>query len=206
MIFTLLVAAGTVAVVTAVAVPLARLAARRWAVVDSLSLVPLAVPAILLAIGFVHVFNSPAAVGIYGVTGDLYDSPLLVVLAYSARFLPFGVLALSSVVRRIPRSPEEAAAISGRGRWARIRWIDGPLLLPALWSAACLVFVLALRELDVAVVLPAGNPAVVRRLSNIVHFGGEDMGGALALMLLFIAALVPVLTILITGKRLRPLS
>ena len=53
-----------------------------------------------------------------------------------------------------------------------------------MWSAACLVFVLALRELDLAVVLPAGNGTVVRRLSNIVHFGGEDTGGALALMLL----------------------
>jgi hypothetical protein len=39
-----------------------------------------------------------------------------------------------------------------------------------------------------------------------VHFGGEDMGGALALLLLAIAVLVPVLTILVTGKKLRPLS
>jgi hypothetical protein len=68
------------------------------------------------------------------------------------------------------------------------------------------VFILALRELDVAVVLPAGNGTVVRRLSNVVHFGGENMGGALALMLLFVAATVPTLTILLTGRKLRSLS
>lgn len=68
------------------------------------------------------------------------------------------------------------------------------------------MFVLALRELDLAVVLPAGNGTVVRRLSNIVHFGGEDTGGALALMLLFVATVLPALTVILTGRKLRSLS
>ena len=89
---------------------------------------------------------------------------------------------------------------------ARAWSIHLPLVFPAAWSAGCLVFVLALRELDLAVVLPAGNQAVVRRLSNVVHFGGEDMGGALALLLLAAAVLVPLITILITGRKLHPLS
>lgn len=204
--FTIVVALATAALIIAVAMPLARLAARRCGAIDHLSALPLAVPAILLAIGFVHVFNNPIAVRAYDLVGDFYDSSGIVVAAYAARFLPFGVLTLSSEHRRIPRAVEEAAALTGRGPWAqalRIRW---PLLLPAAWSAGCLVFVLALRELDVAVVLPAGNDAVVRRLSNIVHFGGENMGGGLALVLLGIAVLVPVLTLLVTGRKLRPLS
>ena len=69
-----------------------------------------------------------------------------------------------------------------------------------------MIFVLALRELDLAVVLPAGNDTVVRRLSNIVHYGGEEPGGALALMLLLVAVLPVVLTVLVTGRRLRSLS
>jgi hypothetical protein len=46
----------------------------------------------------------------------------------------------------------------------------------------------------------------VRRLSNIVHFGGEDAGGALALMLLVAVTSLPILTVLLTGRKLRPLS
>lgn len=206
MLFTLGVAIATAWVLVVVAVPLARLAARRAGAIDHICVVPLAVPAILLGIGFVRVFNSPMAVEVYDTTGDFYDSPAIVVAAYATRFLPFGVLTLSSFVRRVPPSVEDAAVLTGRGRVARALRIHGPMMLPAAWSAASLVFVLALRELDLAVVLPAGNQAVVRRLSNVVHFGGEDMGGALALTLLATAILLPVLSILVTGRKLRPLS
>ena len=204
--FTMKVAAATAFVLVAVAVPLARVAARRARIVEYLCVVPLAVPAILLAIGFVRVFNSRTAVQIYDVTGDFYDSVGIVVAAYAARFLPFGVLTLSNIVRRIPRSLEEAALLTGRSRVATALRIHLPMLMPAAWAVACLVFVLALRELDMAVVLPAGNLAVVRRLSNVVHFGGEDMGGALALTLLGAAILLPVFSILLTGRKLRSLS
>jgi iron(III) transport system permease protein len=167
---------------------------------------PLAVPAVLLAIGFVQVFNSTLANRVYALGFDFYDSGACVVAAYAARFLPFAVLTLSSAVRRLPPTLDDAALLSGRGALARASRIHLPPLLPAAWSAACLVFVLAARELDVAVVLPAGNGTVVRRLSNVVHFGGEDVGGALALYLLLGAFLVPVLAMILTGRRPTPIS
>ncbi|MFH0946898.1 MAG: ABC transporter permease subunit [Planctomycetota bacterium] len=204
--YTLGIALVTTLTLLVVAIPLARRAARGRPVFDLLSVVPLAVPAILLGIGMVHVYNHPLLARAYDAVGDFYDSFGIVAAAYAARFLPFGVLTLSSAVRRIPRSLEEAAALSGRRPLAQAVRIHLPMMLPAIWSAACLVFILALRELDLAVVLPAGNGTVVRRLSNVVHFGGENMGGALALCLLLAALLVPLLTILVTGRKLRSLS
>ncbi|MFQ5505601.1 MAG: ABC transporter permease [Planctomycetota bacterium] len=204
--YTIAVAAGATLLLLLVTLPLARLAARRLPSVDYLSVLPIAVPAILLAIGLVKVYNHPLVVRSYGVLGDFYDSPGIVACAYAARFLPFGVLTMSHATRRISRSLEEAALLTGRGPLSRAFGIHLPLLLPAAWSAACMIFVLALRELDVAVVLPAGNGTVVRRLSNIVHFGGENMGGALALLLLVAGVLIPLLTILLTGRKLRSLS
>jgi iron(III) transport system permease protein len=130
----------------------------------------------------------------------------VVAAAYAARFLPFGVLTLSHATRRLPRSLDDAAALAGRGPLARGLRIHLPLLMPAVWSVACLIFILAARELDVAVVLPGGNDTVVRRLSNIVHFGGEDTGGALALLLLVTASAIPILTVILTGRKLRSLS
>lgn len=202
------VGAGIVtAVVTlAVALPLARVAARRVGWVDHLAVLPLAVPAILLAIGFVQAFNGQHVAALYEQTFDFYDSGAILVAAYAARLLPFAVLTLSSATRRIPRAQEEAALLSGRGPVARALRIHLPPMLPAAGAAAVLVFVLAVRELDVAVVLPAGNETVVRRLSNVVHFGGEDTGGALALMLLATSALAPAVLALVTGRRLAQLS
>jgi ABC-type Fe3+ transport system permease subunit len=158
-----------------------------------------AVPAILLAIGLVKVFNRD-------LFGTFYDSAWMVACAYGARFLPFAVLTLSQMVSRVPRELGEAALLSGRGLWARTGWIALPLLGPAIWSASCLIFILALRELDMAVVLPAGNDMVVRRLANIVHYGGEETGGALAILLLLTATIAPLATILVTGRRLQSIS
>ena len=127
-------------------------------------------------------------------------------MAYAARFLPFAVLTLSYANRRLDPSLAEAGRLSGRGALRQAWSLRLPLLLPAIWSLACLVFVLSLRELDVAVVLPAGNSSVVRRLSNVIHFGGESMGGALALMLFLAACLLPIATMIFTGRKLRSLS
>jgi iron(III) transport system permease protein len=203
---TLLLSSAAALLGLAVALPLARLGARRSAAVEHLSVLPLAVPALLLAIGFVHAFNAPALAGLYAATFDFYDSSALLVTAYAARFLPFGVLTLSSAIRRIPPQLEEAARLSGRSPLARALRIHLPLALPATASAGCLLFVLSLRELDTAVVLPSGNDTIVRRLSNVVHFGGENTGGALALLLLGCAILVPFLVVLASGRRLQSLS
>ncbi|MBK8975716.1 MAG: iron ABC transporter permease [Planctomycetes bacterium] len=204
---TVLLAVLATVLLIAVSVPLARAAARRARWIDHLSILPLAVPAVLLTIGFVKVYNTAPLGRVYDRIGfDFYDSLGIVGCAYAARFLPFGVLTLSHAMRRIPRSVDEAARISGRGPVARGLRIHLPLAFPAIWSAICLAFVLGLRELDTAVVLPGGNDTVVRRLSNIVHFGGEDTGGALALMLLAAACFLPLLTLLVTGRKLRPLS
>jgi ABC-type spermidine/putrescine transport system permease subunit II len=79
-------------------------------------------------------------------------------------------------------------------------------LLPAAWSAWVLTFVLALRELDLAVVLPAANATAVRRLANAVHFQHEDWSGVIALLLLAAAVLVPLIPAVLAGRRLESLS
>ncbi|MCP3920180.1 MAG: iron ABC transporter permease [bacterium] len=196
---TLLVGVAATGVLLLVAAPLAWNAARRWPWIDHLSIAPVAVPAVLLGIGMVRAYNRDLFYG-------FYDHGAILVAAYAARFLPFGVLTLSAAVRRVPRELEEAALFAGRGQFARAVRIHLPLFAPALGSAGCLAMVLALRELDVAVVLPAGNGTVVRRLSNIVHFGGEEMGGALALLLVLAATVVPLLAVILTGRKLRSLS
>jgi iron(III) transport system permease protein len=205
--YTIGIGIATTAVLLCVSLPLAWRAARGRRGIELACAVPLAVPAVVLAIGFVHVYNSRTAGAVYETAGfDFYDSPAVVVAAYAARFLPFGVLTLAHALRRIPAELEDAARLTGRSPAACARRVGLPLALPAAWSAACLAFILALRELDVAVVLPAGNGTVVRRLSNVVHFGGEDMGGALAILLLGAALAIPTLTVIVTGRKLTSLS
>lgn len=197
--YTVLIGVGAAAVALMIATPLAVAAARRNSRLDAIAVIPIAVPAVLLGIGMVKVFNRAEL-------GSFYDGPALLVAAYAARFLPFAALTMSAQFRRIPAVIGEAARLAEPSALRRARIIHLPLIASTLWSAACLLFMLCLRELDLAVVLPAGNGTVVRRLSNIVHFGGEEMGGALAILLLLAALLAPFFTILLTGRAMRSLS
>ncbi|MCA8949278.1 MAG: hypothetical protein KDE27_07235, partial [Planctomycetes bacterium] len=138
--------------------------------------------------------------------GDFYSGWGFAVAGYAARFLPFAALPLAALVRRQSLAAEEAADLVQRSPVARALRIHLPPLLPAVWSAGVLVFVLALRELDLAVVLPAANATAVRRLANAVHFQHEDWSGVIALLLLSAAVLLPLIPSLLAGRRLSSLS
>ncbi len=178
-----------------IALPLAWEAAKRRPWIEALSLIPLAVPGILLGVALVRLWNDP-----HLPLSRFYDTPVLLISGYATRFLPLGVLALANAARRLPTSFDEAARLSGRGPIMRWLKIQGPLLLPTAVSVFILGYILSLRELDLAVILPPGNDMVSRRLANIVHFGNEDVGGALAVLLALGAALPIMMRILLTGK------
>lgn len=202
----LFLAATTAVLVLLLALPLARAAARRRPSLDLACALPAAIPAILLGIGLIRTFNGEAAVWLGAWTGHFYDSWGFAICGYGARFLPFAALALSAQVRRIPVQADEAALLSGRSRLSRAWHIHLPPLLPAAWSALVLTWILALRELDLAVVLPAANATAVRRLANAVHFQHEDWCGVIGLWILAAAVLIPLLPVFVLGKRMVPLS
>jgi ABC-type Fe3+ transport system permease subunit len=186
------------------ALPLARAAARRWSWLDLVSALPAALPAILLGIALVDSYHDSTVMRAFG--GDFYSGWGFAVTGYTARLLPFAALPLAALVRRQSLAAEEAGRFVPRSAFARSLYLHLPPLLPGAFSAWVLVFVLALRELDLAVVLPAANATAVRRLANAVHFQHEDWSGVIGLLLLGIAVLVPLLPSLLAGRRLSSLS
>lgn len=191
-------ALGTAVVVVLLALPLARQSARRWPVLELFVAVPLAMPAILLGIGLVRSYSDHF---LLRWCGDFYDSWGFAVCGYAARFVPFAALTLAAQVRRLPLAAEEAGALVPRAATARALRLHVRPLLASTWTAGVLVFVLALRELDLAVLLPAANATAVRRLANAVHFQHEDWSGVIALMILSIAVLVPLLPAVLAGRK-----
>jgi len=197
-------AIGVAILVVLIALPLARQSARRWGGLDLITALPAAVPAILLGIALVHTYHDNSLLRATG--WDFYSGWGFAVCGYAARFLPFAALPLAALVRRQSLAAEEAATFVQRTPMARALRIHLPPLLPAAWSAGVLVFVLALRELDLAVVLPAANATAVRRLANAVHFQHEDWSGVIGLLALSLAVLIPLLPSLLAGRRLSSLS
>ncbi len=204
LLHSLWLALGVAAFVVLLALPLARAAGRRWPLLDLLCALPAAIPAILLGIALVRSFHDSDLLRSLG--GDFYAGWGFALCGYAARFLPFAALTLSAQVRRQSIAAEEAGSLVRRSPVARALRLHLPPLLPAAWTAGVLVFVLALRELDLAVVLPAANATAVRRLANAVHFQHEDWSGIIALLLLSLAVLLPLLPSLLAGRRLASLS
>jgi iron(III) transport system permease protein len=200
LLFAPIVATG----VLLLALPLARGAARRRPWLELVIALPAAIPSILLGIGLLRACHDGPLLTLFG---DRFDRTWAFAGAgYVARFLPFAALTLTSQVRRQSLAAEEAGAFVPRAPWRRALRLHVQPLLPAAWSAWVLAFVLALRELDLAVVLPAANATAVRRLSNAVHYLHEDWSGVIAILLLGCAVLVPLLPALLAGRRLSSLS
>ena len=173
--------------------------------VELLAVLPAAMPAVLLGIALVRTYTTNP--GLSWVTRyDFYSSWGFSTCGYVARFLPFAALTLASHVRRQSIAAEEAGRFVARSPTSRALRLHVLPLAPAAWSAFVLTFVLAIRELDLAVVLPAANKTAVRRLANAVHFQHEDWSGVIALMLLATAVLVPLLPSILAGRKPPSLS
>lgn len=204
LLHSLWLALGVAVAVVLLALPLARHAARRRPSLDFVCAIPAAIPAILFGIGLVRAYHDSPALAALG--GDFYAGWGFAVCGYAARFLPFAALTLAALVRRQSLAAEEAGRFVPRSPIQKALRLHLPPLLPGAWAAGVLVFVLALRELDLAVVLPAANATAVRRLANAVHFQHEDWSGVIALLLLCLAVLLPLLPTLLAGRKLSSLS
>jgi ABC-type Fe3+ transport system permease subunit len=158
-------------------------------------ILPFAVPAILFGIGSIALWNRP-------LTAGLYDSSWMAVVLLLGRFAPFAVLALANAAAMLDPRQEEAARLAGARPLRRRVRLVAPVLLPALLGAAVLVFVLALRELDAVILVPAANRMVLFRLYNAVHFGRDDFVAALAILVVFFVVLPGLLHALFGRRRL----
>lgn len=160
-----------------------------------LVLLPISVPAILFGIGGIAVWNRPW-------TGAVYDSGAMAVLLFVGRFAPFAILALTSGAAALDPRLEDSARLAGAGPLRRLVRIVAPPLTPAILGGMVLVFVLTLRELDAAILVPAANNTVLFRLYNAVHFGRDDFVAALALLVVFFVALPVGLHVTFARRRL----
>jgi iron(III) transport system permease protein len=111
--------------------------------------IPYALPGVVLAIACILLFLRPLP--LIGVS--LYATPLIILFAYLARFLPMALKAPSAAASQLPPELEEAARICGAGFWQRLVRIVGPAILPSATAGALLVFLTAFNELTVSALL-----------------------------------------------------
>jgi iron(III) transport system permease protein len=139
-------------------------ASRRLGQLTDVALVVLfAVPSTMVGVGLIGVWNRSGPVGV------LYGTDGMFVLAHVSRFVPVAALALAAVVRYVPVSHEEAAAMSGAGWLRTVATIIAPQIRPGLAVAWVVVFVLAFGELGASIlVAPPGESTLPIRIYTII--------------------------------------
>jgi len=153
----------------------AQVTATTGAAVDALWVVLFAVPSTVVGIGLIGVWNRPGAFGLYGTRAML-------VLAYVARFAPVGALALAAIVRAVPRSHEEAAAVAGAGWLRTITHIVLPQIRVGLLAVWVITFILAFGEVGTSIlVAPPGDSTLPIRVYTLTANAPPGHVAALAL-------------------------
>ena len=146
---------------------------RGWVLLLALS--PLAVPATVIGIGLVRLWNRDIGLPVYG-------TALMLVLGYAARFSPFAVVILAATIKQVGREQEEAALLASADWRRRVVRIVAPQCMTGLAAGWTITFAFCLGELGVSLlIMPPGTETVTLRLFNLLHYGAYDVVSTLSL-------------------------
>ena len=142
--------------------------------------IPLAIPAITMGIGLIKTWNRPLADFVYG-------SPLIIIIGYIARFIPFSVIIIASGLKQVNQCLEEAAFLATPKATQVMRRILIPLLRHSLTVGFFIVFILSFGELGTTLlVIPPGRETIPIKIYNLMHYGADQMVAALCVQLIAI--------------------
>ena len=162
--------------------------------------VPLAVPAPLIGIGLITIWNKPFV-------GIVYGSNLMPVLAALARFTPLAAIVLLAQLRRIDPLLTDAARVFHTRQSKTWIQIHLPMLAPGILAAGFIAFALCAGELGATlIVAPPGQATLTMRIFNYLHYGASETVAGLCLMMIMGALIAGVLAVLVLqrGWRLFP--
>jgi iron(III) transport system permease protein len=158
-----------------------------------LCMTPFVIPGVVLAIGFYAAYASPPLA--------LYGSAAIVILAFTARFLPIAYTASATGLLSISSDLEEAVRILGGGRLTALRKVLAPLLKRSLAGAWILVCLPAAHELSVAIFLVGPNTRVISvLLFDLSEEGNFEVLAALGLMLLVVSVAIAAAGLRMIGR------
>lgn len=155
-------------------------------ILESLSFLSFSFPGIVIGVGFMWFF----------VQTPLYGTIWVLLIAYIATYLPYGIRPMSSAFIQIHSSLEESSRVSGAGAWTTMRRIVIPLLIPGIVSGWILMATMFVRELTVSVVLSRPGSEVLA--VQILRFSEDGLWGQLSALGIIMIVISSTLVMLVT--------
>lgn len=150
---------------------------------DYVAMLPLAVSGTVLGIALIHTYNS----GPIMLTGTWF----IMAAALFVRKVPFSIRSASASLYNIPDSIEEAAVNLGASPMRSFWTVVLPVMKPAIWAAAILMWVTSLSEISATIVLYFGGMETMPiEMFNQIDAGYLARASAYGVVLMF-AIIVP---------------
>jgi iron(III) transport system permease protein len=167
---------------------------------DLLADLPYAVPGLVLAIAAILLFIRPLPI----VEISIYNTIWIILFAYLARFLALALRPMAAGFLSLDRSLEEAAQMCGAGLGRRLATVVVPLVSPLAVAGGLLVFLTALNELTVSVLLWTSG----RETLGVVVYSLEEGGGTVLAAAVSVVAVGVIATLMLLAtafaRRLPP--
>ena len=179
---------------------------RGKAFLQSFLLVPLILPPFVGAIGIKQIFARFGSVNLLLMKLGLLEQPydwfgdggfLCVVLLETMTFYPIMFLNLSAALANVDPSLEEAARCSGASRWATLRKVTLPLMLPGFFAGAVIVFIWSFTDLGTPLIFDFQVTIPVQIFSMVTDINENPMGYALVVLVIALTV-----AFFLTSKRL----
>src|SRR5713226_149550 len=179
------------------------LRSRLWGrnLLDALATLPLAIPGVVIAVGYIRVFNGW---DFPGVGAPLTSTWFILVIVYTVRRLPYTVRACYAALQQVHVSLEESAQNLGANRLRTFFRVTMPLISGGLVAGGLIAFVTSCVELNSTIML------VPRIELGPISYGiylymqsalGRGAGAALGVVAILLVAAGTYLTHRIFGSR-----
>ena len=189
LLYCVLAAGLDVVIGTAIAYLILRtqLPARQW--LDYLASVALAIPGLVLAIGYLRLFKNTNL--------PFTDTPIittwvLIMLAYAVRRLPYALRSCMAALQQVHVSLEEAAQSLGATRLSTIRRIMVPLMAGGILAGFVTSFITAAVELSATILLASAQSQAPMSYGIYLYMqsiSGRGPGAALGVLAVIVVGL-----------------
>ena len=164
-----------------------RLPARQW--LDYLASAALAIPGLVLAIGYLRLFRGMTLPGSDTLVVQTW---VLIMLAYAVRRLPYALRSCMAALQQVHVSLEEAAQSVGASRLATIRRVTVPLMAGGILAGFVTSFITAAVELSATLVLVSTESQAPMSLGIYLYMqsiAGRGPGAALGVLAVVVVGL-----------------
>lgn len=168
---------------------------RSGKVLEAMSLLPEMLPGIVLVIGLMLFWND-----IYDIL-PLYNTMGIMVITYTALFLPYTVQYVTSASTQLSESLLEAGRVFGGSRYYIFRHITCPLIARGMAAGWMMTFIIAIRELVApSLIAPPDTLVISTYIMREFEQGSVSLGMSMAVLCILLTTLSLTAVKLLTRK------